>query len=110
MAAEEETSALVMVPSATKVPVTEPVGRDRFPWTERVVGEMRVNVPEVKESEASERRNWEESRESRVSASELPPLLATGCWLLTISQVTSPSSSMSRIAEPAEHSPETLFW
>ena len=110
MAAEEETSALVMVPSATKVPVTEPVGRDRFPWTERVVGEMRVNVPEVKESEASERRNWEESRESRVSASELPPLLATGCWLLTASQVTSPSSEITLTACPEEHSPFTLFW
>jgi len=53
--------------------VIEPVGRDKDPWTARVVPETKVNVPDVKESEVSERRNWEESRESRRSALRLEP-------------------------------------
>ena len=46
----------------------EPAGRASDPWTAKVVGEVKVKVPEVKESLVSDLRNWVESKESRRSA------------------------------------------
>ncbi len=41
---------------------------EKLPKTLKAAPALTVSVPEVKESEASERRNWVESKASRVSA------------------------------------------